>query len=107
MSLDPLVTHHRARVAALSRWSQESDPAGATLAARTAFLARFEDEVDPDRKLSEAERTRRGLIARRAYFARLTLTRVTASSKKNAALVQTTGTALGDGRADDAQPIAI
>jgi len=77
------------------------------LAARTAFLARFEDEVDPDRRLSEAERSRRGLIARRAYFARLTLTRVTAASKKNAASVQTTEAALGGGRALDAQPIAI
>ena len=77
------------------------------MAARTAFLAKFEAEVDPEGKLSESERTRRGLIARRAYFAGLTLGRVTASSKKNAASVQTTEAAQGDGRADDAQPIAI
>lgn len=105
--LDPLIAHHRARYAALTRWSREGDPAGATLAARTAFLARFEREVDPENQLPEAERGRRALIARRAHFSRMTLVRVTAASKKNAASVQTTEATLGAGRAEDAQPVAI
>lgn len=44
-----------------------------TSAARKKFLARFYDEVDPDRTLSEAERERRAAMARRAYFAKLQL----------------------------------
>jgi hypothetical protein len=41
--------------------------------ARAAFMARFEDEVDPDRVLSPEERARRAEHARKAYFARLAL----------------------------------
>jgi hypothetical protein len=44
-----------------------------TAPARAAFLARFEDEVDPDRLLSPAERARRAEHARKAYFTRLAL----------------------------------
>lgn len=36
-------------------------------------MARFEDEVDPDHVLSEAERRRRAEHARKAYFTRLAL----------------------------------
>lgn len=41
--------------------------------ARDAFMARFEDEVDPDRVLPEAERARRAVHARKAYFTKLAL----------------------------------
>jgi len=44
-----------------------------TAKARTAFLARFEREVDPEGILSEDERRRRAEYARRAHFARLAL----------------------------------
>jgi hypothetical protein len=44
-----------------------------TTPARAAFLARFEDEVDPDRVLSPTERERRAEHARKAYFTRLAL----------------------------------
>lgn len=44
-----------------------------TQPARDAFLARFVDEVDPLRRLSEVERRRRADQARRAYFIRLAL----------------------------------
>jgi hypothetical protein len=66
----------RARLAAQSRWAK-SDPQTGTAAARAAFLARFENEVDPDRKLPVAERARRAESARRAHMTRLAL----ASSK--------------------------
>lgn len=41
--------------------------------ARRAFMARFEDEVDPDRTLLPAERARRAEHAKKAYFIRLAL----------------------------------
>lgn len=85
MSLSPLVAHHRARVAGLSSWVAESDPTARTLPARTAFLARFEREVDPDHQLSEEDRCRRALVARKLYFARLTFARVTTASKNKSA----------------------
>lgn len=40
---------------------------------RAAFMRRFEDQVDPDRVLPEAERLRRAAHARKAYFGRLAL----------------------------------
>ncbi len=53
-----------------------------TAPARAAFLARFEDEVDPDRELPEAERLRRATMARKAYFARLAYQSSVARAKK-------------------------
>jgi hypothetical protein len=47
------------------------------MAARAAFIARFEKEVDPERTLPVAERARRAESARRAHMSRLAL----ASSK--------------------------
>lgn len=85
MGPEAVVAHHRARVAALSRWAAEPDPAAATLPARKAFLERFTHEVDPLGQLPEDERTRRALLARKAFMARLTLARVSAASKKDRA----------------------
>jgi hypothetical protein len=47
------------------------DPKVTTQKARQAFLKRFEDEVDPDCSLPEAERLRRAEATRSAYFTRL------------------------------------
>lgn len=49
------------------------DPKETTHAARTAFMARFEREVDPDSILEPTERVRRAEAARKAYFSRLAL----------------------------------
>lgn len=103
MSLDPLVTHHRARVAALSRWAAEPDPVAQTAPARAAFLARFELEVDPDGHLPELERSRRALIARRLYFARLTFARVSAASKNKSAATELQLPAAGAGHVNSTQ----
>jgi len=62
-----------ASIAANTRWSREPDRTAATSAARAAFNARFDDEVDPDHTLTAAERARRADSARRAYFMRLAL----------------------------------
>ncbi|HLS55716.1 MAG TPA: hypothetical protein VK052_06545 [Zeimonas sp.] len=47
------------------------DSTALTAAARAAFLARFERDVDPDGVLPAEERRRRAAHARRAYMARL------------------------------------
>jgi hypothetical protein len=60
----------RARLGAFAQQAQH-DTRETTKAARAAFNARFEDEVDPDRVLPEAERARRAVAARKAYFTRL------------------------------------
>lgn len=62
----------RARMAAYTLHATH-DPRETTKAGRAAFLARFEREVDPDGALSEDERTRRAIAARRAYFTKLAL----------------------------------
>lgn len=41
--------------------------------ARAKFLARFEDQVDPQRQLEPAERARRAEAALKAHMARLSL----------------------------------
>jgi hypothetical protein len=56
------------RAAALTRWAFTDDPAQATQAARRGFLARFEDQVDPDRKLSAEERETRARRLMRAHM---------------------------------------
>lgn len=107
MRIDPLLAHHRARVAGLSSWVGESDPTARTAPARAAFLSRFEREVDPENRLSEEDRTRRALVAQKLYFARLTFARVTTASKKNAAPAPTAEAAYGDsGGSLNAAPIA-
>jgi hypothetical protein len=60
----------RSRIGALIRHSMGRTN---TAAATNAFLKRFEDQVDPERVLSEPERQRRALAARRAHMARLAL----------------------------------
>lgn len=49
------------------------DPRETTRAGRTAFLAKFALEVDPDGLLPEAERDRRAAAARKAHFTRMAM----------------------------------
>jgi hypothetical protein len=70
--LSPAERSLRARLAAHSMHARH-DARETTRAARAAFLARFEVEVDPDGLLSPEERRRRAEHARSAYFARLAL----------------------------------
>ena len=60
-----------ARIAAHTRWATCDDRAEATRPGRTAFLTRFEREVDPDGLLDPVERARRAESAKRAHFTRL------------------------------------
>jgi len=67
--MDPTERVLRARIGAHAlRDARETTAAG-----RRAFLARFLDEVDPDRVLSEPERLKRAEQAKKAYFTRLAL----------------------------------
>ena len=51
---------------------------------RKAIWRKFEDEVDPDRVLSESERRRRAEHARKAHMARLALASAKARRRKGA-----------------------
>lgn len=64
-------TPAQARAAALDRWARVPDPLAATAPGRAAFLARFDNEVDPDRTLDPAERHVRATRAMRAHMIRL------------------------------------
>jgi hypothetical protein len=72
----------RARLAVFSRWAITEDRQAATLPARTAFLARFDRQVDPDGRLEPGERARRAEFARRAYMARLAMESAKARRRK-------------------------
>jgi len=89
--LSPHEASLRGRIGAYALHASH-DPRETTKAARVRFLARFLDEVDPDRTLPEAERQRRAEAARKMYFARLALksahkraTKTRASSKQGGA----------------------
>lgn len=75
----------RAQIAVHSLWAKVDDPSAHTALARSAFLDRFEREVDPERTLTPEERAHRAEHARRAYFKRLALASSRARSAKAAA----------------------
>ncbi len=85
----------RGRLAVYSRWAITEDRRAATLPARSAFMARFEREVDPLGKLDPGERARRAEFARSAYMARLAMESVKA--RRRAALRRTRLKELGGG----------
>ena len=71
----PATSSERSLHARLAAYELHSkyDSRDLTAKARATFLARFEDEVDPDRELPEPERIRRAEAKRRAHFTRLAL----------------------------------
>jgi hypothetical protein len=81
----------RASMAADRSWANTSDPVKRTAPARRAaaesWQRRFENEVDPDRVLPEAERTRRAAYARRAYMKNLALRSARSRAKASALTV--------------------
>lgn len=68
---DPAKRRAAAKVASNTRWAHEPDRRAATQAARDAQQRRFEDEVDPERRLEPEERARRVTNAKSAYYTRL------------------------------------
>ena len=82
-SLSPTERSLRARLAAYAMHAQH-DSRHTSAPGRAAFLARFEADVDPDRRFDPEERRRRAEHARSAYFARLALASVAARRAKRA-----------------------
>ncbi len=80
VSLSPEQRSTRAQIAAYTRWSRE-DPKPAMTQVRVGWRRKFEDAVDPARKLSEAERAIRTDRAIRAHMLALSLK----SARKRAA----------------------
>ena len=80
-ALSPAERKLRGEIAAHERWAKCPDRTAATEPARSAFLKRFEEEVDPDRKLDPAERARRADHARTAHMKRLALKSARARSR--------------------------
>lgn len=73
MDLTPEQRSLRSRMAAHTSWARTADRTERTRPARDAFMRRFEDQVDPECKLSEAERLRRAEQAKKAHFLQLAL----------------------------------
>lgn len=74
-----------ARAAQHERWARTPDRTAATQAMRDNgpnSLAYFEKQVDPERKLPEAQRQAMAVSARKAYFARLALASAKARARK-------------------------
>lgn len=61
----------RARLAAFVQWSRTPDKVARTQAARDGLLRRFEDEVDPDRRLPVEQRAHMAEAARKAFYIRM------------------------------------
>ena len=71
----------RARMAAHVLHSR-IDSTAHTQPARRAFLARFEDQVDPERALPAEERSRRAEHAKRAHMQALAMKSAKARSRR-------------------------
>jgi hypothetical protein len=77
----PAMRALRARLAAFQMHARY-DARQTTAKARAVFLARFEQEADPDGVLTPQERARRAAHFRSAYFARLALASARARRSK-------------------------
>jgi hypothetical protein len=62
-----------AQIASNESWARTEDRRARTEPARRAMWDKFEQQVDPDGKLPDAERARRAENLRKAYFQRLAL----------------------------------
>jgi hypothetical protein len=83
-----------AKIAAHAKWAKTDDRPAATQAARDGMLRKFEDEVDPDRRLLPEERAKRAESARRAFYQRIALKSAQARRAKK-------GGASGEARRSD------
>ena len=84
MALTPEQKSAQARSARLAGWAQCEDWTAATAPGRTAFLSRFERQVDPDGRLDPVMRAKRAEAAKKAYFVGLAFKSSKARSAKAA-----------------------
>lgn len=81
----------RSRIAALASdasWAQTPDWTARTAAAREAQFRKFEDQIDPERRLEPTERRKRALKAQQARMRQLSRKGVEARKKKAAERAQ-------------------
>jgi hypothetical protein len=76
----------RAQIAANTRWSRPMAREDASEAARSAFYARLERQVDPHGKLPPRERDRLVRAAARAFSARLNSAKTRKQQRRMTAL---------------------
>ena len=74
----------QAQLGAHESWARTADPTARTAPAREAFIRKFEDQVDPDRTLDPADRSRRAEHARKAHYKRLALKSARARQSRKA-----------------------
>lgn len=72
------------QIGAHESWARTEDRSARTAPARKAMLDKFERQVDPDGKLTPAERAKRAENARKAYFSRLALKSAQARRRRRA-----------------------
>lgn len=73
MTLTPAERRLRSQIGAHESWARTENRSARTLPARMALLAKFEQQVDPDNRLTPAERAKRAENARKAHYAKLAL----------------------------------
>lgn len=74
-------------MAAHTRWSRTSDRITATEPARQAWNDRWEKQVDPDLKLTPAERGQRAENAKRAHMLRMAMASAKARARRRAGVM--------------------
>lgn len=76
----------RSRQASHASWANTDDRTQRTAPGRAGMLRKFEDQVDPDRVLSPAERAKRVESARKAFYTGLALKSAKVRAAKRAAV---------------------
>lgn len=74
-SMTPAQRSLRARIATQTAWANCPDRTAKAKHAQAGLLRKFEDQVDPERKLPEDERLKRAKALRRAHMSRLAYNR--------------------------------
>lgn len=101
MTATPAERRLAAQIAAHESWATTPDRTARTAPARAAMMAKFEQQADPDGKLSPAERARRAEHLRKAHFQRLALIsaqsrRIAKEARESAASAEAEIAAAGD-----------
>lgn len=73
----------RSKLGAHTRWANCTDRTAATQPARDAFRDRWLDQVDPERVLPAAERTKRADHAMKAHMTRMALNSAKARARRS------------------------
>jgi hypothetical protein len=80
-SLTPSERSARGKLASHTSWANTEDRTARTEPGRQALERKFEEQVDPENRLTPAERAKRVESARKAYFTGLALRSAVARRK--------------------------